>query len=180
MIVRLVHDAGGEQVRVFGSVARGDDHEGSDVDLLFVMRRPLSLMELGRLEGEVSAAVGVPVDLVPESSLRPALRDRALAEAVPLVRRRQPRQVLQEAMAHVKVVADDASGDLRIRSGWWAASPSANAASSEPCTLRRRPTTTTDGEPGGVNRCVYPRGVLDTCAGLRARLPYSPRPSRCT
>ena len=71
-------------MRVFGSVARGEDHEGSDVDLLFVMGRPLSLMQLGRLEDEVSASVGVPVDLVPESSLRPALRDRALAEAVPL------------------------------------------------------------------------------------------------
>jgi predicted nucleotidyltransferase len=83
-ILRLVHEAGGEHVRVFGSVARADDGEGSDVDLLFVMRRPLSLMELGRLEAEVSTAVGVAVDLVPESSLRPALRDRALAEAVPL------------------------------------------------------------------------------------------------
>lgn len=83
-VLRLVNDAGGEQVRVFGSVARGDDDEGSDVDLLFVMRRPLSLMELGRLEDEVSAAVGVAVDLVPESSLRPELCDRALAEAVPL------------------------------------------------------------------------------------------------
>ena len=41
-------------------------------------------MKLGRLEAEVSTAVGVAVDLVPESSLRPALRDRALAEAVPL------------------------------------------------------------------------------------------------
>ncbi|MGB7818139.1 MAG: nucleotidyltransferase domain-containing protein [Ornithinibacter sp.] len=71
-------------MRVFGSVARGEDDEGSDVDLLFVMGRPLSLMELGRLEDEVSASVGLPVDLVPESSLRPALRDRALAEAVPL------------------------------------------------------------------------------------------------
>ena len=69
-------------MRVFGSVARGDDDERSDVDLLFVMRRPLSLMELGRLEDDVSAAAGAPVDLVPESSLRPALRDRALAEAV--------------------------------------------------------------------------------------------------
>ena len=65
-------------------MARGDDDERSDVDLLFVMRRPLSLMELGRLEDEVASAVGVAVDLVPESSLRPALRDRALAEAVPL------------------------------------------------------------------------------------------------
>ena len=83
-ILRLVHDAGGEQVRVFGSVARGEDGEGSDVDLLFVMVRPLSLMELGRLEDAVAGAIGAAVDLVPESSLRPALRDRALAEAVPL------------------------------------------------------------------------------------------------
>ena len=83
-ILRLVNDAGGEQVRVFGSVARGDDDEGSDIDLLFVMRRPLSLMELGRLEGEVSAVVGVPVDLVPENSLCPALRERAVTEAVAL------------------------------------------------------------------------------------------------
>lgn len=83
-VLRLVGQAGGEQVRVFGSVARGDDDEDSDVDLLFAMSRPLSLMELGRLEELVSAAVGASVDLVPESSLRPALRTRALAEAVAL------------------------------------------------------------------------------------------------
>ena len=69
---------------VFGSVARGEDDERSDVDLLFVMGGPLSLMELSRLEGQVSSLVGVSVDLVPESSLRPALRDRVLAEAVAL------------------------------------------------------------------------------------------------
>ena len=83
-VLRLVGNAGGEQVRVFGSVARGDDKDGSDVDLLFVMSRPLSLMELGRLEEAVAAAIGAAVDLVPESSLRPALWERALAEAVRL------------------------------------------------------------------------------------------------
>lgn len=79
-----VRSAGGRRVRVFGSVARGDDRPGSDVDLLFEMRRPLSLLELGALEAEVSAQLGVDVDLVPESSLSPAVRDRVLAEAVPL------------------------------------------------------------------------------------------------
>ncbi|MFZ1372782.1 MAG: nucleotidyltransferase domain-containing protein [Nostocoides sp.] len=83
-VLRAVAEAGGGDVRVFGSVARGEDDEGSDIDLLFLMGRPLSLMELARLEARVSAVVGVPVDLVPESSLRPALLDRALAEAVPL------------------------------------------------------------------------------------------------
>lgn len=83
-VLRLMGAAGGNHVRVFGSVARGEDDEGSDVDLLFAMDRPLSLMELGQLEEQVSAAVGVSVDLVPEGSLRPDLRDRALAEAVAL------------------------------------------------------------------------------------------------
>ena len=83
-ILRAISEAGGRDVRVFGSVARGEDDEGSDVDLLFVMGRPLSLMELGRLEEQVSAAVRVSVDLVPEGSLRPALREQAMAEAVAL------------------------------------------------------------------------------------------------
>ncbi len=83
-IVRLIAGAGGTDVRVFGSVARGDDSEVSDVDLLFAMRRPLSLIELGHLEGQITELVQVSVDLVPESSLRPDARDRVLAEAVAL------------------------------------------------------------------------------------------------
>lgn len=80
----LVGAAGGRDVRVFGSVATGQDHEGSDVDLLFTMARPLSLMQLGALERDVSQVVGCPVDLVPDTVLRPDLRDRILAEAVAL------------------------------------------------------------------------------------------------
>ena len=80
----LVAAAGGRDVRVFGSVATGQDHEGSDVDLLFTMARPLSLMQLGALERDVSQVVGCSVDLVPDTVLRPDLRDRILAEAVAL------------------------------------------------------------------------------------------------
>jgi len=83
-VLRLVGEAGGSQVRVCGSVARGEDDEGSDVDLLFVMGPPLSLMELGRLEKQLSAVVGVSVDLVPEGALRPGLREQVMAEAVAL------------------------------------------------------------------------------------------------
>ena len=75
---------GGRDVRVFGSVATGQDHKSSDVDLLFTMARPLSLMQLGALERDVSRVVGCPVDLVPDTVLRPDLRDRILAEAVAL------------------------------------------------------------------------------------------------
>ena len=83
-VLRAIRAAGGDDVRVFGSVATGQDHPGSDVDLLFTMGRPLSLIELGQLEERIAGVVGADVDLVPDSSLRPALRDRVLAEAVPL------------------------------------------------------------------------------------------------
>jgi uncharacterized protein len=83
-IRRLVADAGGGNVRVFGSVATGEDREGSDIDLLFSMGLPLSLMQLGALEHTVSQVVGRPVDLVPDTVLRPELRERILAEAVAL------------------------------------------------------------------------------------------------
>ena len=83
-IRRLVADAGGSNVRVFGSVATGQDHEGSDIDLLFTMGTPLSLMQLGFLEQQLSDVLDTEVDLVPDSVLRPQFRDRALAEAVSL------------------------------------------------------------------------------------------------
>lgn len=83
-IKRVVADAGGSNVRVFGSVATGEDREGSDIDLLFTMGRPLSLMQLGALELSVSEIVGSPVDLVPDTVLRPEFRERVLTEAVPL------------------------------------------------------------------------------------------------
>lgn len=83
-IRRLVAEAGGRHVRVFGSVAIGQDATDSDIDLLFTMGPPLSLMQLVELELRISEVVGANVDLVPDSSLRPAFRDRILAEAVPL------------------------------------------------------------------------------------------------
>lgn len=83
-IRQLVAEAGGTRVRVFGSVATGEDHTDSDVDLLFVMTEPLSLMQLGRLEQRLTELLGVPVDLVPESALRPDLRDRVMSEAAAL------------------------------------------------------------------------------------------------
>ena len=81
---KLVAEAGGSRGRVFGSVATGEDGPDSDVDLLFTMGEPLSLMELGRLEGRLAEVIGVQVDLVPDAALRPDLRERVLAEAVAL------------------------------------------------------------------------------------------------
>ena len=80
----LIDQAGGSNVRVFGSVATGAEHAGSDVDLLFDMGTPMGLIEIGALERRLSELLGASVELVPASALRPDLRDRVLAEAVPL------------------------------------------------------------------------------------------------
>ncbi|NLT25489.1 MAG: nucleotidyltransferase family protein [Microbacteriaceae bacterium] len=83
-IRRRIRDAGGTEARVFGSVATGRDGPDSDIDLLFAMRAPLGMLALARLEHDISTLLGHPVDLVPESSLRPDVRERILREAVPL------------------------------------------------------------------------------------------------
>ncbi|WP_062465704.1 nucleotidyltransferase family protein [Demequina maris] len=77
-------EVGGRNVRVFGSTATGADGPDSDVDLLFDMGTPLSLMQLSAIENHLSTLLGIKVDLVPESSLRDDLREQILSEAIPL------------------------------------------------------------------------------------------------
>lgn len=83
-VQRILSDAGMRHVRVFGSTAKETDSDASDIDLLVDMRTPVSLMRLSSLERSLSDLLGSPVDLVPESSLRADLRERVLAEAIPL------------------------------------------------------------------------------------------------
>jgi predicted nucleotidyltransferase len=71
-------------VRVFGSVARGDNTETSDVDILIKLRSGCSLFDLGGLLEDLQDLLGCTVDLVPEDSLKPKLRERVLKEAIPL------------------------------------------------------------------------------------------------
>jgi predicted nucleotidyltransferase len=67
-------------VGVFGSMARGEATERSDVDLLVRPARPKSLLSLVALEREISNALGRRVDLLTEGALSPYLRDRILSE----------------------------------------------------------------------------------------------------
>ena len=83
-VIAAVQDAGGSDVRVFGSVATGRERVDSDVDLLFHMGRPLGLTDLAMLEERLGEILGVPVDLVPDTNIRPVMRERILSEAVPL------------------------------------------------------------------------------------------------
>jgi predicted nucleotidyltransferase len=71
-------------VRVFGSVARGDDTDDSDIDLLVDLADDVSLVGLIGLERELSQLLDRRVDVVPARGLKPVVARRALAEAVPL------------------------------------------------------------------------------------------------
>ena len=72
------------EVRVFGSVARDDNTDDSDVDFLIKPERGCSLFDLGGLLEDLQDLLGCRVDLVTEDGLKPRLRERVLKEAVPL------------------------------------------------------------------------------------------------
>ena len=71
-------------LRVFGSVARGQDRPDSDVDLLADLPPRMGLLELGRVQTELEAILGSQVDLIPASDLKPAVRERAERDLVAL------------------------------------------------------------------------------------------------
>jgi len=71
-------------VRVFGSVARGDNSAASDVDILVTTRPGCSLFDLGGLLEDLQELLGCPVDLVTEDGLKPRVRERVLREAIVL------------------------------------------------------------------------------------------------
>ena len=83
-IKRIAAAHGAGNVRVFGSVQRGEADITSDLDLLVDMAEGRSLFDLVALSDELGEALGVDVDVVTEGSLSPYLRDRILAEAVAL------------------------------------------------------------------------------------------------
>jgi predicted nucleotidyltransferase len=76
--------AGVVHLRVFGSVARGDETAASDVDLLaeFDDSKPITLVKIGGLESRLSDLLGVTVDLSSSKWMREPVRRRALEEAV--------------------------------------------------------------------------------------------------
>jgi predicted nucleotidyltransferase/DNA-binding XRE family transcriptional regulator len=71
-------------LHVFGSVARGEDRQDSDVDLFADLPPGMSLFGLGRLRAELEAILGVRVDLVPLQDLKPDVRARVERELVAL------------------------------------------------------------------------------------------------
>jgi len=73
-------------LRVFGSRARGDARPDSDIDVLIEAEKPyrFDLLGLIALEQEMSADLGIPVDLILDEDLKPGIGARARAEAIPV------------------------------------------------------------------------------------------------
>jgi len=83
-ILRLAKQRGAHSLRVFGSVARGDATEDSDLDLLVAWEPGRSLLDHAGLVQDLQELLGMKVHLGTEKSLHWYVRDRILREATPL------------------------------------------------------------------------------------------------
>ena len=83
-IRQLVLEAGMANPRVFGSVLRGEDVDGSDLDILIDPAPRASLLTMVRLQSQLEQATGIKIDLRTPGELHPRFREKVLAEAASL------------------------------------------------------------------------------------------------
>lgn len=83
-ILELAERRGIRNIRIFGSVARGEADDRSDLDLLVDVAPGRGLFALGGFAEELAALLGTRVDVATVPELKPRIRERVLAEAVPL------------------------------------------------------------------------------------------------
>jgi predicted nucleotidyltransferase len=81
---RIASAHGAQNVRLFGSVRRGQQDVSSDLDLLVDMAEGRTLFDLIALSNDLEESLGMRVDVVTEASLSPYVRDRVLDEAIAL------------------------------------------------------------------------------------------------
>ncbi len=83
-ILRLATRRGARNIRVFGSMARGEGDERSDIDFLVDLEAGRSLLDLGGLQRDLEKLLATSVDVVSARGLRDRVRQRVLQDAVPL------------------------------------------------------------------------------------------------
>jgi predicted nucleotidyltransferase len=83
-ILKVALQRGAKNVRIFGSVVRGETTSDSDIDFLVDLEPGRSLFDLGGLWMDLQDLLGRDVDVVTENALHWYIRDRVLAEAKPL------------------------------------------------------------------------------------------------
>ena len=83
-IRRVVESHRARNARVFGSVVRGQDADGSDLDLLIDPTPDTTLMDVAAIQVELQGLLGVSLDVLTPRALPDAFRSRVLSEAVPV------------------------------------------------------------------------------------------------
>jgi len=84
-VLPILRRHGVSKAGVFGSFARGEMGDQSDLDLLVQIDRDIGLFEFLRIKLEVEETLGRKVDLVEYDAVKPMLRDRILKEQVPIL-----------------------------------------------------------------------------------------------
>jgi uncharacterized protein len=83
-ILAIARRYGAHNIRIFGSMARGDAGESSDLDLIVRFDPDRSLLDHGGLLMDLQELLGVKVDVISEAGMRKRFRKHVLKEAVPL------------------------------------------------------------------------------------------------
>lgn len=83
-ILRIAHGHGARNVRLFGSVARGEAKPGSDVDVLVEMKPGRSLLDIIAIKQDLEDLLGRKVDVVTEAAVSPYIRDAVFKGAISL------------------------------------------------------------------------------------------------
>lgn len=83
-IIGIAKRYGASDIRIFGSVARGDSTESSDLDLIVRFESNRTLFDHGGLLMDLQDLLGVKVDIIDEEGMRPRFREHAMKEAVAL------------------------------------------------------------------------------------------------
>ena len=83
-VLRIAAAHGARNVRVFGSLARGDGGPGSDLDILISLEPRRSLLDIVAIKQDLEDLLGRKVDVVTEAAINPYIRDQIMKDAVGL------------------------------------------------------------------------------------------------
>lgn len=81
-IIAIASRYGASNIRVFGSVVRGDNRSDSDLDILVHLDSDRSLLDHIALKQDIEDVLGCKVDIVEDDNINGAIRDRVLSEAM--------------------------------------------------------------------------------------------------
>ena len=84
-ITHILKRYGVKRAAIFGSFARGETKKSSDIDILVKIEKDISLLDFIGLKLEIEEALGKKIDLVEYDTLKPFIRERALADQLPIL-----------------------------------------------------------------------------------------------